>query len=307
MTDSLDPAIRPRVAWLGLGRMGTAMAGRLLDAGFPLAVWNRTPAKADGLIARGATRIERIEDAAESDLIFSMVLDDTALDDLAAALADAPAARRRATAWIDGSTVSVEAAQRAALAAHRAGLAYASAPVSGNPGVVESGRAIFAVSGDEGAIAAVEPVLAALGRATYRVGSEAQANVVKLATNALLAVTMQALAEAAVLADRAGVARRDLLAFVNDSAVGSPFSAYKTPALVGLDFTPAFTAEGQRKDVRLALGLAQDLEVPMPVLAATEVAYSRLIASGLGAGLDLAAVLLQVARDAGIELAAEGD
>ena len=91
MTESLDPATRPRVAWLGLGRMGTAMAGRLLDAGFPLAVWNRTPAKADGLVARGATRIDRIEDAVESDVIFSMVLDDSALDDLAAALADGAA------------------------------------------------------------------------------------------------------------------------------------------------------------------------------------------------------------------------
>jgi 3-hydroxyisobutyrate dehydrogenase-like beta-hydroxyacid dehydrogenase len=122
---------------------------------------------------------------------------------------------------------------------------------------------------------------------------------VKLCTNALLAVTMQSIAEIAVLGDMLGVSRAALMGFVNDSAIGSPFSTYKTPPVVGLDVPTAFTAEGQRKDIRLALDLARDLELPLPVLTETEVAYTRLVASGLGEGQDFATLILKVAQDAG--------
>ena len=299
---------RPTIAWLGLGRMGTVMAGRLLDAGFEVGVWNRTASRADPLVERGARRIESIADASSFDIAFSMVLDDAALGgihDADRGLSSTPGTDRRLSTWIDGSTVSIEAATRAADAAHAAGVAYVSAPVSGNPAVVESGRAIFAASGDTAGLDAADPVLAALGRATYRIGGGTEANVVKLATNALLAITMQSLAEVTVLGDKAGVSRAALMAFINDSAVGSPFSAYKTKSIVELDFTPTFTAEGQRKDIRLALALARRLEMPMPVLSTTEVAYSRLVSSGLGEGRDIAALILGVAADAGHTLEPE--
>lgn len=297
---------RPSVAWLGLGRMGTVMAERLLDAGFEIGVWNRTPEKAAGIVGRGARLLTSPAQAAEYDVAYSMILDDLALARLHAPadglLRDRPG---RLRTWIDGSTVSPEAAARAGEAATVAGVAFVSAPVSGNPGVVTAGRAIFAVSGPEAGLDAAEPVLAALGRATYRMGPGTEANAVKLATNTLLAVVMQTLAEVAVLAERAGVPRAALMEFINDSAVGSPFSAYKTRSIVELDLTPTFTVEAQRKDIRLALDLARRLEVPMPVLSATEVAYTRTISSGLGVDQDLAAVLLSVARDAGLDLRPE--
>ncbi|MBW4042730.1 MAG: NAD(P)-dependent oxidoreductase [Acidobacteria bacterium] len=296
-------AVRPTIAWLGLGRMGSVMATRLLEAGFEVGVWNRSPGKDDALVAAGATRIGSLADAGGYDLAYSMVLDDPAL----ARLHDPEdgvlsGGTTRLATWIDGSTVSPRAAALAAEAARAAGVGYVSAPVSGNPGVVAAGRAIFAVSGADADLDRAAPVLAALGRAVHRVGGGSEANVVKLATNGLLGIVMQSLAELVVLGEKAGVPRADLLAFINDSAVGSPFSAYKTPALVDLDLSPTFTVEGQRKDLRLALDLAADLEAPMPVLSTTEVAFSRTIASGLGAGQDLAAVVLVAARDAGIEL-----
>ncbi len=294
---------RPSVAWLGLGRMGVVMAGRLLDAGFTVGVWNRTPGRDAELVERGAVRLESLAAARDFDVAYSMVLDDPALDRLhdpddGLVAADGG----RLATWVDGSTVSTAAAGRAAAAARAVGVGYVSAPVSGNPAVVAAGRAIFAASGAEEDLDRAAPVLETLGRAVHRVGDAAQANVVKLATNGLLAIVMQSLAELVVLGEKAGVPRADLLAFINDSAVGSPFSAYKTPALVDLDLTPTFTVEGQRKDVRLALDLAAALEAPMPVLSTTEVAFSRTIASGIGAGQDLAAVLLTAARDAGLEL-----
>lgn len=294
------------IAWIGLGRMGAAMATRLLDAGVELAVWNRTASKADPLIERGATRLEDVAAAAALGVTFSMVLDDDALDDVADRLLGAASRERTALRiWIDGSTVSPAAAGRAARAAAEAGVAYVSAPISGNPSVVEGGKAIFAISGDDRGLDAAEAICMAIGRAVYRVGDATQANVVKLATNALLAVTMQSLAEVAVLADAAGVTRGDLMRFVNDSAIGSPFTAYKTANITGLEFPPTFTASGQRKDIRLAIALAHELEVPMPVLNTTEIAFSRLVSGGLGEGRDFAAVLLEVARDAGRELAPE--
>jgi len=235
-----------------------------------------------------------------------MVLDDRALGDLhAPATGLFSGSEVTARVWIDGSTVSPPAAEAAAEAAAAAGVAYVSAPISGNPGVVEAGQAIFAISGDEAGLDITEDVCLRMGRAVHRVGSRAEANVVKICTNALLGVTMQSLAEIAVLADRLGVSRAGLLEFVNDSAIGSPFSRYKTPALIELDFPTAFTPEGQRKDIRLALDLARSVEVPMSVLTETEVAYSRLIAGGLGAGQDFATLILNVARDAGHTLRPE--
>jgi 3-hydroxyisobutyrate dehydrogenase len=298
--------VSTRVAFLGIGRMGEVMAARLLEARVPLAVWNRTADKCDPLVARGAQRLGSVADAADADVVFSMVLDDGAL----AALHDPGTGlfsrgREQLRTWVDGSTVSPAAAERAASAAHAAGVSYVSAPVSGSPGVVEAGNAIFALSGDERGLDDAEELCLLLGRAAHRVGSRAEANVVKLCVNAVLGTTMQSLAEVAVLADVLGVSRAALLGFLNDSAIGSAFSRYKTPPLVTLDFPTAFTAEGQRKDLRLALALAREAEVPLPVLTETEGAYSRLVGSGLGVDKDFAALVLAVARDAGVALEPE--
>jgi 3-hydroxyisobutyrate dehydrogenase-like beta-hydroxyacid dehydrogenase len=296
------------VAFVGLGRMGAVMAERLIDAGTPLSVWNRTAAKCAPLVERGAMQLETVRNAADCDAVFSMVLDDDALADLhnpETGLFSGPGDERKFRVWIDGSTVSPAAAEAAAAAAAAAGVAYVSAPVSGSPVVVESGNAIFAISGDAAGLDLAEELCLRIGRAAHRVGSRAEANVVKLCTNALLAVTMQSIAEIAVLGDMLGVSRAALMSFVNDSAIGSAFSRYKTPPIVELDFPTAFTPEGQRKDIRLALGLARDRELPMPVLTETEVAYTRLIAGGLGEDRDFAALVLNVARDAGHTLEPE--
>ena len=287
------------VTWLGAGRMGEAMAERLIDAGGVLVcAWNRTPAKLAGLVGRGARRLDHPADST-APVVFSMVLDDRALDDLWQAERGILAAARPPRIWIDCSTVSVAASRRAASAAAGHGIAFVAAPVSGNPGVVRAGNLIIAASGPAEAIAAARPLLDRIARQVYVVGSEHEARVVKLCTNAVLAILASALAEVLVLGESQGVRRSALMEFINDSAIGSPFTRYKTDAYVRLDLTPAFTPEGQRKDLRLALALAGQAEVPMPLTAATEVTFSRLVASGLGEGRDFAALILLAARDAG--------
>lgn len=292
------------VGWVGAGRMGEAMAERLLDAGIGVAVWNRTGAKTAALQARGATRAATPAEAADQGLLFSMVLDDQALERLWQS-GDGILTSTSCRVWIDCSTVSPAASAAAAAAAAAAGIDYAQAPISGNPVAVRAGTAIFAVSGSRLATDSAVPLLNTIGRASYVVGSGAEAAVVKLCTNAVLAVLIETLAEVLILGEKSGVRRADLMRFINDSAVGSPLTRSKSGALVGLDFTPTFTPEGQRKDVRLALDLGARTETPMPLVSATEVAFSRLIAGDLGDGRDYAALILQAARDAGIGLQPE--
>ncbi len=295
-----------RVSWLGVGRMGEAMAERLLAAGVGVQAWNRSPDKVAGLAARGATLLAApaLSDAPAA---FSMVLNDGALDALWQADDGVLACPRPPDVWVDCSTVSPAASERAAAAAAARDIAFVCAPVSGNPLVVRSGNLIFAVSGPAAAVATVTPLLRHIGRAVHVAGGGHEARVVKLSTNLVLAVLTQALAEALVLAQSHGVRRAALMEFINDSAIGSPFTRYKTDAFVRLDLEPAFTPEGQRKDLRLALQLGAEHEVPMAVSSATEVEFSRLVASGLGEGLDFASLILLAARDAGIAIEPEQD
>jgi 3-hydroxyisobutyrate dehydrogenase len=293
-----------RVGWVGAGRMGAAMAARLLEGGAPVTAWNRTRSRLEQLIERGAEPAERLASLRACEVVFSMVADDAALDALAGGegllgLADGSDNLR---VWVDCSTVSEPASLRAAEAAAAQDIAFVAAPVSGNPAVASAGNLIFAVSGPQEAYDVVAPLLNLIGRRSFYLGPGHTARTVKLCTNMLLAVVTQGLAEAVVLGERAGVPRADLIDFVNASAVGSPFTAYKGKAFVDLDFTPTFTPEGQRKDLRLALEQAARLEVPMYVAATVEVALSRLIASGVGDGRDFGALLLQTANDAGLTL-----
>jgi 3-hydroxyisobutyrate dehydrogenase-like beta-hydroxyacid dehydrogenase len=231
------------------------------------------------------------------------VLDDKALESLHSSETGVLAGS--AKVWVDCSSVSPEAAKRAAEAAAAKGVQFINAPVSGNPTVVRNGKLIFAVSGDAAGIESARPFFDAIGRAVHVVGDAQQASVVKIATNALLGVLMETLSEVTVLGESAGVKRSALLSFINDSAVGSPFSNYKTPALVKLDMTPTFTNEASTKDLSLALSLAERGGVSLPLVGAARERYAKLVESGVGSGLDIAATILQVALESNITLESE--
>ncbi len=291
------------IGWIGAGKMGEAMIERLLDGDVSVSVWNRTAEKCAALIERGATAATTPAAAASENVVFSIVLDDSALRDLYER--EDGVLSGSATVWVDCSSVSPGASKAAAEAAAAKGVKFVSAPVSGNPGVVRAGRLIFAVSGPESAIETARPYFDVIGRAVHVVGDSNQASVVKICTNALLGVLMETLSEVAILGEKSGVKREALLNFINDSAVGSPFSTYKTAALVNLDFTPTFTSEAQRKDLRLALSLADEAGASMPLVSATEQEFDRLVSSGVGAGLDIASAIAQVALDSEVDISPE--
>jgi 3-hydroxyisobutyrate dehydrogenase len=294
-----------KIGWIGIGRMGAALATRLLEAGHDVSVYNRTRSKAETLQSLGARVVDRPVDLADRDVVFSMV---SAPKDLVAVTvgdgglftADGVAPR----ILVDSSTVSEQASAQTRTAAAERGTQLLAAPVSGNPSVIAAGKLTVAVSGPRAAFDEVENLLNLFGRGVTYVGEGEVARLVKIAHNVFLGVVIQSLAEITVLAERGGVSRAAFLEFLNDSVMGSVFSRYKSPALVNLDFTPTFTNILLNKDIELGLEAGRKLGVPMPIASAT----GQLVASAIGAGhttQDFATLILEQARRSGYEIVAE--
>jgi 3-hydroxyisobutyrate dehydrogenase len=301
-SDAASPAGRAevRIGWLGTGRMGAALASRLLRAGYDVAVHNRTPAKAAALADVGATVAGNIADLAGRDIVFVTVSSDAAFVAVAADVLEAGPPG----ILIDCSTVSAEVSAQVRADAAAAGTALLAAPISGNPGAVTAGNATLVVSGPSDAFERAGPVLRALGRGVTYVGDGEAARLVKLCHNVFLGVVIQSLVEITVLANKAGVSRTAFLEFLNSSVLGSTFTGYKTHALTELDFTPTFTTSLLRKDLGLGLGAARDLEVPMPLAAMAH----QIVQAAIGAGhadQDFAVLIVEAARAAGISLQPE--
>ncbi|MGW7487046.1 NAD(P)-dependent oxidoreductase [Streptomyces sp. NPDC054786] len=297
---------RLRIGWIGVGRMGFQLAARLLDAGHDVAVYNRTRAKAEPLTERGATIADRPVDLADRDVVFTMVTASAALEAVTTGSGGVLTSPPDATpeVLIDCSTVSTQASALIRNKAARRGTDFLAATVSGNPKVIAAGKLTVAVSGSPEVFGRVEPLLAVLGRGVTYVGEGEVARLVKIAHNVFLGVVTQSLAEITILAEKGGVSRAAFLEFLNDSVMGSTFTRYKSPALVNLDFTPTFTAPLLRKDFDLGLSAARELEVPMPLAAAT----AQLVAGAIGAGHveeDFASLILEQARNSGITLEAQ--
>ncbi|MCW2599697.1 MAG: 6-phosphogluconate dehydrogenase [Frankiales bacterium] len=297
-------ASAPTIGWIGTGRMGYAMAERLLKAGHKVSVYNRTRAKADPLAAHGAVVIDTIAELASCDIVFSMV---SASADLLQVTVDDDGVLNQDLApriLIDCSTVAVEASEQVRDAAATRGTTFLVAPVSGNGKVVKAGKLTMVASGPREVFDEVEAVLRCIAKEVTYAGDGDVARLVKLAHNIFLGVVTQSLAEITVFAEKAGVPRSAFLEFLNSSVMGSTFTRYKTPAFVSLDMTPTFTPVLLRKDFDLGLAAARTLEVPMPLASAT----SQLVQQAIGRGhtdSDFAVLLLEQAAGSSLQLVAE--
>jgi 3-hydroxyisobutyrate dehydrogenase len=296
---------RPRIGWIGVGRMGLQLVSRLVDAGHDVAVYNRTKSKSAPVVEKGAVAVDTPADLADRDVVFSIVSASADLLELTGGqnglLTDPDHAPGL---LVDCSTVSPEASAEVRAAAAKRDTDYLAAPVSGNPKVVAAGKLTLAVSGPEATFTAARPLLDRLGSRVTYVGADEVARLVKICHNVFLGVVTQSLAEITVLAEKGGASRAAFLEFLNNSVMGSTFTRYKSPALVNLDFSPTFTMPLLLKDFDLGMAAAHDLEVPMPVAAVT----ASLVASALGAGHrteDFATLLLEQARRSGVELTSE--
>ena len=293
------------VGWVGTGRMGAAMATRLARAGADLAVWNRTRAKAAPLAEVGATVVDAVTDLAGRDVVFTMV---STSDDLEQVLTGGggllSVAGTAPKVVVDTSTVSAEMSEAMRAACAEVGTEFLAAPVSGNGKVVAAGKLSLVVSGDEETFTRVRPLLEAIGRHVTYVGEGDTARLVKICHNLMLGVVTQSMAEITVLAEKGGVSRAAFLDFLNNSVMGSVFTRYKSPAFVHLDYTPTFTPVLLRKDFDLGLAAARELDVPMPIAAATAQLVQETVSSGRVTE-DFAILLDQQAAASGLELKPE--
>jgi 3-hydroxyisobutyrate dehydrogenase-like beta-hydroxyacid dehydrogenase len=291
-----------RIGWIGIGRMGYAMAARLAKQGADLTVWNRTRAKAEPLAKDGAKIASALSELAACDIVFVMV---STWDDVREVIAGpggllaAPTPRTRLV--VECSSISLEgsAELRSLLAAR--GIELLAAPVSGNAKVIEAGRLSFVCSGPRAAFDLALPYLRMIAPAASYVGEGELARIVKICHNVFLGVVIQSLAEITILAQKAGVPRHAFLDFINQSVMGSTFTRYKTPALVNLDFKVTFTPALLRKDLDLGLHAGREFDVPMPLASITRDQVQALIGLGLG-DEDFAKLLVLQARASGIDL-----
>ena len=288
------------IGFIGLGQMGAGMAGNLLKAGHRVTVFNRTPAKAEALIAQGATLATSIAWASRGDAVVTMLANDQAVEEVVLGRNGVIANLARGTLHVSSSTISVALSERLTEEHASKGQQFVAAPVFGRPDVAAAGRLFIVAGGEAAAIEAAAPVLEAIGQKTFVISDTPKAaNLVKLSGNFLGASVIEALGEAMALIGKAGIDERQYLEFLTSTLFNAPI--YKTYGSLIADgrFTPpGFAAPLGQKDIRLVLAAAEDLRVPMPVASLLRDRFLNLLAHG-GDRLDWSAIGRLPAADAG--------
>ena len=268
-----------KIGFIGLGLMGRPMAMNLLKAGHSLTVWNRTPSRAQELVAAGATLAKSArEAAAASDMLFTIVSDPPALEQVLWGHEGnndgALAGLRRGSVYIDSSTVAPSLTRRVAAACAERGVRYLDAPVTGGDWGAREGNLVFMIGGKADTLREVEPILGVLGKKWFHLGPNGAGQTVKLAMNAILALQVGALAEALALVTKAGLKGEQLIEVMQSSMARSGVLDIKAPLMVKGDFKPSFPLRLMHKDLGLALDLGNQLGVALPATAAAREVYN---------------------------------
>ena len=294
-----------RIGWIGLGRMGEAMAKRLVKAGHDVSVWNRTASKAAPLAEAGATIVATKQDLATCDAVFTMVSTTDDLKEVLFAEGGLLSGSAKPRIVVDSSSISQEGSAEIRERLEAMGVGYLCSPVSGNAKVAKAGKLLQVASGPKALYEEVEPFLQAMARRVMWVGEGELARVWKIAHNTMFGVIIQNLCEITVMAEKAGIPRHIFLESINDSVLGSMYTKYKTPTLTNLTFDQVtFTPKLLLKDMDLGLNAAKTYGVPMPAAAATRESIARMVGRGYD-DIDFAVLLQEVAADSGLTLKSE--
>jgi 3-hydroxyisobutyrate dehydrogenase len=292
-----------KLGWIGIGRMGYAMAQRLAQAGCDIAVWNRTKSKAEPLKSYGAKVIDTLPELATCDIVFTMVSTGKDVKEVLFGAGGVMSKGKQPKIVVDSTSISLEESAEIRGKLAKEGVKFLSAPVSGNAKVIKAGKLTVVASGPKDAFDAVAPYLEAIGQGVSYVGDGELSRIAKICHNVMLGVVIQNLCEITVLAEKAGMQRHAFLDFLNKSVMGSMFTRYKTPALSNLDFHVTFTPELLRKDIDLGLNAGKVHGVPMPTTAIARDQVQKLIDGGYDQ--DFSQLLLLQAKASGIELKPE--
>src|SRR5271169_3254226 len=267
--------MKPTVGLIGLGLMGKPMGRNLLKAGFPLVVWNRSKARADELVSEGARLgAKPREVAALADVLITIVSDPPAVEEILWGADGALDGLRRGSTLIDSSTISPDLARRAAAACAEKGVEYLDAPVTGGDWGAKKGELVFMIGGKAEVVERVKQVLEALGKRFFLLGPNGAGQTVKLAMNLILALEVEALAEALALVTTAGVPGEKLVEVMQSSMARAAVLDVKAPLILKKEFPPSFPLRLMHKDIRLALELARQEGLNLPAANAAYATYS---------------------------------
>jgi 3-hydroxyisobutyrate dehydrogenase-like beta-hydroxyacid dehydrogenase len=290
-----------KVGFIGLGNMGSGMAATLLKAGHALTVYNRTPAKAEALVAKGATLAKTPGEAARGDVVITMLADDAAVEGVVFGADGVLAGLQPGSIHISMSTISVALSDRLAEAHRSAGQSYVAAPVFGRPEAAAAAKLFVVAAGAEAELKRCQPLFDAIGQRTFIVGDKpSAANLVKLSGNFLLAAMIECLGEAFALVRKGGVDPHAYLEILTNTLFSAP--AYKTygTIIANQKYEPAgFAMSLGLKDIRLALAAADALATPMPVASLVHDHFLAGVAQGAGDS-DWSALARLAAANAGL-------
>ena len=292
---------KPTIGWIGAGRMGAAMAGFILKAGYPLTVYSRTAASRAKLVALGAKEAASVAQCTKgADIIFSCISDDAALREVALGSGGVLANAKAGAIFADTSTVSSEVSAEISRAAQERGVPYLRLPISGNAASAIKGEVTVMISGPEAACAKVKPVLETFSKAQIYLGAGEQARVMKLVVNSMVVTMAQGMAEALTLGSKAGLDWNSMLDTLGQSTLSSPWLRAKVGLMKARDFSPTMTSRLIMKDVDLILSAAKHNGVPMPLTAATRQLIQALIGEGY-AEEDYMALIKLAEKQSGVE------
>jgi 3-hydroxyisobutyrate dehydrogenase-like beta-hydroxyacid dehydrogenase len=289
------------VGFVGLGKMGRGMAASLLRHGHRLSIYNRTPGKGEDLVRAGAKPVTRVGDACQGEVVFTMLADDRALESVVYQDHGILGSLQKSALHISSSTISVALAERLSVDHAELGQRFVSATVFGLPDVAAAGALSVVAAGGPNALDLATPLLESVGKKVFFLpGMPRNANLVKLSGNFLIAAAIEAIGEALALIAKGGIAEDEYLKIITTALFDLPIYKNYGAAIATRKFEPAkFTALLARKDIRLALAAAYELQVALPLCDLLHRRFLTLLANG-GENLDWSAIGSLAAKDAGL-------
>jgi len=295
----VDGALAPRVAVLGTGIMGSAMARNLLAAGLVVDVWDRSPEAAARLTGAGAIAHAGPDQAvARADVVITMLPDEAAVTSVAVGQGMLNALTAGAI-WVQMGTIGVRPTEQLAakVASQRPDVMFVDAPVSGTRQPAEGGRLVILASGSNAARPMLEPVFSAIGSRTLWLGPAGAGSRLKLILNNWLAFLIEGMAESVALADVLGVSHDAIREALHGSPLEAPAALVKLAKIDAGDESPDFALRWATKDIDLALSEAG--QETLPVAATIERRWHQLVEAGLGEA-DVSAVIRGLRQSAGV-------
>jgi 3-hydroxyisobutyrate dehydrogenase-like beta-hydroxyacid dehydrogenase len=290
-----------QVALIGIGKMGSGIAKSLLRAGHRVTVFNRTRSRAEALLEDGAIVASSAAEACHSEIVFTMVADDAALEGFVFEERGILASLPHGSLHVSLSTISVALSDRLAAEHAKAGQAYLAAPVFGRPEAAEAGRLAIVVGGAEAIVQKCKPLFEAMGPKLFVVGERpSMANVVKLSGNFLIATVLESLSEALAFARKSGVDAAALMDFLTATLFNAPvYKTYGELIVQGKHEPAGFALPLGLKDVRLVLQAAEAANVPMPIASVVRDRFITAMARG-NQDKDWSVIGRVAAEDAGL-------